>query len=69
MAAPSKGWVCGRSLTEILGLNPARGMDICLVCVCLCVCVCVCVLFVVRQRFLRQADHSSRGVLPIVVRR
>jgi hypothetical protein len=30
----------------------------------LCVCVCV-----VRKRSLRRADHSSRGVLPTVVRR
>jgi len=29
-AARSKEWVCGRSLSEIVGLNPAGGMDICL---------------------------------------
>jgi hypothetical protein len=34
-------------------------MDVCL----------FCVLFVVRYRSLRRADHSSTGVLPIVVRR
>jgi hypothetical protein len=27
------------------------------------------VLFVVRERSLRRADHSSRGVLPTVARR
>ena len=27
MAARSKAWVCGRSLTGIAGSNPARGMD------------------------------------------
>jgi len=26
------------------------------------------VLYVVRERFLRRADHSSRGILPTVVR-
>jgi len=25
-----KAWVCGRSPTEILGLNPIRGMNVCL---------------------------------------
>jgi len=38
VAAPSKAWACGRSLAEILSSNPARDMDICLVCVCVCVC-------------------------------
>jgi hypothetical protein len=33
-------------------------MDVCL----------LCVLCVVRQRSLRRADHSSRGVLPTVMR-
>ena len=28
MAAPSKAWVCGRSLAGIVGSNPARGMDV-----------------------------------------
>jgi len=31
--------------------------------------VCCKVLCVVRSRSLRRADHSSRGVLPTVVRR
>ena len=29
-AARSKAWVCGRSLVEIVGSNPAGGMDVCL---------------------------------------
>jgi hypothetical protein len=37
----------------ISGSNPARGMDVSL----------LRVLCVVRQRSLRRADHSSRGVL------
>jgi len=28
MAARHKAWVCGRSLAEIVGLNPVAGMDI-----------------------------------------
>ena len=54
MAARSKAWVCGRSLAGIAGSNPAGGMDMSLVSVVCC------------QRSLRQADHSSRGVLPSV---
>jgi len=38
---------------------PPGGMDVCL----------LWVLCVVRWRFLRRADHSSRGVLPTVMRR
>jgi len=30
VAARSKAWVCGRSLAEIMGSNPAGGMDVCL---------------------------------------
>jgi hypothetical protein len=30
VAARSKAWVCGRSLTGIVGSNPAEGMDVCL---------------------------------------
>jgi hypothetical protein len=26
----SKAWVCGRSLTRIVGSNPTGGMDVCL---------------------------------------
>jgi hypothetical protein len=29
-AARSKEWICGRSLTRIVGSNPAEGMDVCL---------------------------------------
>ena len=50
-----KEWVCGRSFAGIMGSNPAGCMDICREC---------CVL---SRRGLRQADNSSRGVLPIVV--
>jgi hypothetical protein len=49
-----KAYVCGRSITGVADSNPAGGMDVfplCLLC---------------AQRPLRQADHSSRGVLPIV---
>ena len=49
----------GPSPAEIVGSNPTGGMDICL----------LWVSCVVRQRSLRRADHSSRGVLPTVVRR
>ena len=47
------------SSAEILGSNPIGGMDICL----------LWVSCVVRERSLRRADHSSRGVLPNMVRR
>ena len=30
VAARSKAWVYSRSLTGIVGSNPARGMDVCL---------------------------------------
>ena len=36
VAAPSKVWICGRSLAGIVGSNPAGGIDICVLCV-LCV--------------------------------
>jgi hypothetical protein len=32
MAARSKAWPCGRSPAEIVGLNPAGGMDVCREC-------------------------------------
>ena len=32
VAARSKTWVCWRWFSGIVGLNPARGMDDCLVC-------------------------------------
>ena len=59
VAARSNAKVYGRSPAEIVGLNPTGGKDVCL----------LWVLCVVRQRPLRRIDHSSRGVLPIVVRR
>jgi len=30
VAARSKAWVCGRSPAQIMGSNPAGGMDVCL---------------------------------------
>ena len=30
VAARSKAWVCGSSPAEIVGSNPAEGMDVCL---------------------------------------
>jgi hypothetical protein len=33
VAARSKGSACGRSLAEIVGSDPAEGMDICPLCV------------------------------------
>jgi len=59
VSAQSKAWFYGRSLAGIVGSNPAGVMDVCpfwLVCV-------------VRKRFLRRAIHSSRKVLPTVMRR
>jgi hypothetical protein len=56
-AARPKTWVCGRSLAGIAGSNSASGMDVSL----------LWVLCVFRQRSLRRADHSSRGVPPKVV--
>ena len=32
VVAPFKAYVCGRSLAEIAGSNPADSMDICVVC-------------------------------------
>jgi hypothetical protein len=52
----SKAWVCGRSLTRIVGSNPTGDMDVCL----------LWVLCVVRQRSLRRAGPRS-GVLSSVV--
>jgi hypothetical protein len=57
LATRSKAWVCGRALVGIVGSNPARGMDVCLL-------YSVCV---VRQRSLQRADPSCRGVLQTVV--
>jgi len=45
VAARSKAWVCGRSPAEIVGPNPAGGMDICL----------LSMLCVVRHRGLCEA--------------
>jgi hypothetical protein len=47
MAVRSKAWVCGRSLTGIVGSNPAGGMD-------------VCVVFVVRTVIWNVMWHEGR---------
>jgi hypothetical protein len=52
MAARSQAWVCGRSLVEIVCSYPAESMNVSL----------FWVLCVVKQRALRRADHTSRGV-------
>ena len=53
MAERSKAWVCSLPPAGIAGSNPAGGMDVCV----------LWVLCVVREKSLRRADHSSRGVL------
>ena len=58
MAACSRAWGCCHSLAGILSSNSAGGVDVCI----------LKVLRALRWRFLRRADHSSRGVLPNVVR-
>jgi hypothetical protein len=57
VAVRPKTWVCGRFLAGIAGLNTAGDMDVCL----------LWLLCVVRYRFVRRADRSSRGVLPSVI--
>ena len=59
VAARSKAKFCGHSPAEIVVSNSTVGIDVCL----------LWVLCVVRQRSVRRADHSSRGVLPNMVRR
>jgi len=56
MTAPSKTWVCGRSLAGIEGSNPAGGVDLCS----------LCALCVFSYRSLLPADHLSRVILPSV---
>jgi len=57
VAARSKAWVCGLCIGGTAGSNPGGDMDVCL----------LWKLCVFRQSSLCLADHSSRGVLPIVV--
>ena len=57
VAARSKAWVCCRSPAGISGSDPVGDVDVRF----------LWMLCVVRQRSLRGADHSSRGVLPSVV--
>jgi len=52
-------WLWGRSPAEMVGSNPTRGIDVCL----------LWVLCVVRWRSVRRADHSSRGVVLTVLGR
>jgi len=58
VATRFKAWVCGSYTAWMAGLNPAAGMDVWL----------LWSLCVVWRRSLRRADHSSKGVLPSVVR-
>ena len=58
-SSPRSQQVIGLRPAEIVGSNPTRGMDICL----------LWVSWVFSQKSLQRADHSSRGVLPTVVRR
>jgi len=55
VALPSKAQTCSCSVAGIAGSNPAEGKDVrdfrCVLC---------------RERPLRRADHSFRGVLPCV---
>ena len=57
MVAKSRAWVYGLSLAGISGLNHPAGIDVCH----------LRVLRIFKYRSLRQADHSTRGVLPSVV--
>ena len=50
LAVPSKAYFCGRFTAGIRGLNPAEGLDVCLLC------------WLCRQGPLRWIDHSLRGV-------
>ena len=54
VAVRSKSWLCGRSLAGIAGSHPAGGMDMCN----------LLLLCVVRQKSLRLAAPSFRGILP-----
>ena len=58
VTAPSKAWVCGRSPSEIVGLNPTGGIGYLFV---------VSVVCCQVEVSTRRTDHSSRGVLPTVV--
>ena len=56
VATRSKPWVCVRLLAGIAGSNPAEGIDCCV----------LWVMCIVMYSSLRRADHSTRGVLPIM---
>ena len=59
VAARSKAQVCGRSPAESVGSNPTADMDV----------VSVVSVVYCQVEVSGRADHSSRGVLPTVVRR
>jgi len=54
VAALSKVCVCDLWLAGIAGSNPTESMDVRVLCV-------------LKYKFLRLADHSSRGIPPSVV--
>ena len=60
VAVRSKALVFGQSVLDFVGSNTTNVAKFFLLYWLLCV---------VRKRFLRQADHSSKGVLPTTVRR
>ena len=53
----SKTWVCGHYFSGVAGSNPAGGIVVSF----------SLVLYIVRERYLRRTDHSSRGDLSNVV--
>jgi hypothetical protein len=57
VAVRSKAWVCGRSLTVIVGPNPTGGHE----------CLSLVSVVYCKVEVLRRAAPSSRGVLPTVV--
>ena len=59
VAARSEESVCGHSSAEIVGSNPTRGTDVCL----------LYLLCAVRYRSLRRADQLSRIFLSALVLR
>jgi hypothetical protein len=56
VAVRLKAWVCGRSITGVVGSNPYDSTDFRL----------LCMLHIVWVPPLRRADHFFRGVLPDV---
>jgi hypothetical protein len=56
VAARSKAWVCGRSFVGIVGLNPARDLDVS------CACFVVQVEVTAKRRSLVQRNPTEFGV-------